>query len=365
MLTTIHGVRIRGISSIVPKNVCYFEEELKEFPFPENSSRKLGKVMGFKEHRIADPDTTLCDLASYNLDYLIKNSFVKKDSISAVIFVAQQADYPVPGNSKVLHGKLELSQNTHCVDMYENCTGFISALFQASCMVNSGGMQDVVIIASDGGACYANKKDRNSYPLVGDACGIAVVTKSDNYDDCISFAFHHDGTRKDVLITKAGGMRLPANAVTAEMRMDEMGNYRSLNNLYMDGTAVFHFVMEEVPPLIDEVCRFAGVEKDHIDFFLTHQPNRFMLEKLADLLEVSREKLFNNIVENFGNSSCATIPVDIAFNLGKKLTDSKYKVCFAAFGAGLSLASAILDLGNFDFCEMIEHPGKGEDHYHV
>ena len=73
--------------------------------------------MGFKEHRIADPKTTLCDLGAYALDYIIKNNYVSKDSLDAIIFVAQQADHPVPGNSKVVHGNLKLStrQTAHAL----------------------------------------------------------------------------------------------------------------------------------------------------------------------------------------------------------------------------------------------------------
>ena len=358
MNSSITGVRIRGICSCIPAHVSYFEDELKYFPFPENSSRKLAKVMGFKEHRIADPKTTLCDLGAYALDYIIKNNYVSKDSLDAIIFVAQQADHPVPGNSKVVHGNLKLSTSTHCVDLYENCTGFISALFQASCLINAG-LKEVAVIAAESGACYANIMDRNTYPLIGDAAGVALVTKSNDPNDTIHFSFYHDGTRRKVLITEAGGMRLPRSEETAKMHKDEMGNYRSLNNLYMDGTAVFHFVMDEVPIIIEQVCKLANVSKNDIDYFLTHQPNRFMLEKLADLMKVPRAKLFNNIGELFGNSSCATIPVNIAYNLGSSLLDKKFKVCLAAFGGGLSLASAVCNIGQFDFCELIEHPGNG------
>jgi 3-oxoacyl-[acyl-carrier-protein] synthase-3 len=131
----------------------------------------------------------------------------------------------------------------------------------------------------------------------------------------------------------------------------------------MDGTAVFRFVMEEVPPMISEICDYAGIDRDSVQYHITHQPNRFMLEKLADLMGVRREILFNNIVENFGNSSSATIPVNIAFNLGERLLREQNRVCFSAFGAGLSRAAVITRLGNMEFCDLIEHPGKGIIHY--
>jgi len=359
----IKGVRIRGICSIVPAHVSYFEDELKSFPFSEASSRRLAKVMGFREHRIADNKTTLTDLSAYAMNYLFANGFISKDKIQAVIFVAHQADHPVPGNSKVLHGNLRLSKDTHCIDMYENCIGFISGLYSACSLIAGGGLDEVVLVTATSGACYANIKDRNTYPLCGDAAGITVISKSPNPEDEISFVFHHDGSRRSVLLTPAGGMRMPATAQTAEMHQDKMGNFRSLNNMYMDGTAVFQFVMEEVPPLVEEICNYAGVRKEDIAYHLTHQPNRFMLQKLADLMEVPRERLFSNVVENFGNSSCATIPVDVCFNLGRRLLTEHPLVCFSAFGAGLSVAAAIARLGKLDFCDLIEHPGNGQIEY--
>ena len=73
--------------------------------------------------------------------------------------------------------------------------------------------------------------------------------------------------------------------------------------------------------------------------------------------------MFNNIVENFGNSSSSTIPVNIAYNLSDKLIDNSYKVCLSAFGAGMSVAGAIMNLGKMDYCKLIEHPCNGSNEY--
>lgn len=358
MKATLRGVKIRGLCATVPQQTYRFEDELKSFPFPEKTSRRLGRVMGFNEHRIADEKTTPCDLAAYTMNHLFRQGALRKDSLQGMVVVAQMADHPVPGNSKVIHGQLELSTDVFCTDIYENCIGFISGLYTA-CSYVAAGMDEVALVTTDGGACRANKLDRNTYPLCGDAAAVAVVSRSDDPDDEIHFVFRNDGSRRDALLVPAGGCRMPATAETTKMTKDEMGNYRSLNDMHMDGTAVFQFVMESVPPLVEEACRYAGVDKGDIRYHLTHQPNRFMLEKLADLMDVPREILFNNIVENFGNSSSVTIPVNIAFNLGERLLRERPLVCCSAFGAGLSLAAAICRLGKMDFCELIEHPGNG------
>lgn len=359
MKTTIQGVKIKGVCATVPAHVSYFEDEIKEFSAPEKTSRRLAKVMGFREHRISDPKTTTCDLASYTLNYLFHKGYIKKEQLQAMVVVAQERDHPLPGNSKVIHGQCGLSRDTHCIDVYENCIGFISGLQIASSLISSAGVDSVLLVTTHAGCCYANIKDRNTYPLVGDAASATLITRSEDPNDKIDFVFHHDGSRRDALMVPAGGLRLPYSQDTAKVFRDEMGNYRSLNNLHMDGTAVFQFVMEEVPPLIDEICSYAKVRKEDIKFHIAHQPNRFMLEKLADLMSVPRDILFSNIVENFGNSSPSTIPVNIAFNLRRYLLNEELLVCFSAFGAGLSLAASLTRLGKLDFCDLIEHPGNG------
>ena len=74
--------------------------------------------MGFNEHRIADPQTTVCDLASYTMNYLFHANRLAKNTVRALVVVAQMADHPLPGNSKVIHGQLGLPTEVFCLDLY-------------------------------------------------------------------------------------------------------------------------------------------------------------------------------------------------------------------------------------------------------
>ena len=78
-------------------------------------------------------------------------------------------------------------------------------------------------------------------------------------------------------------------------------------------------------------------------------------EKLADKLDVSYEKMPNNVVENFGNANSVTIPTAISYNLGKKLLNETFLIYMAGFGVGLSWASLILTLEKLTFCEIINY----------
>ena len=123
----------------------------------------------------------------------------------------------------------------------------------------------------------------------------------------------------------------------------------------MKGDEVFNFVQREVPPMIDNLLERAGVSKDDVDYFMFHQPNKFMVKQLSNVMGLSEEKMPNNLVENFGNSASVTIPALISFNLGDKLKNESYLMCLSGFGNGLSWSSLLMEIGNLDFCETIDY----------
>ena len=154
----------------------------------------------------------------------------------------------------------------------------------------------------------------------------------------------------------AGGFRQPSTLETAIQMEDAEGNLRALDNLVMDGSAVFNFVQVEVPPMIEELMNTSGCHLDDVEAFLFHQPNRFMLEKLADKMGIPHRKMPSNIVEHFGNSSGVTIPLALAFNLREQVLGGTIHACLGGFGVGLTWASMLMDLGPLRFCEMVDYP---------
>jgi 3-oxoacyl-[acyl-carrier-protein] synthase-3 len=164
-----------------------------------------------------------------------------------------------------------------------------------------------------------------------------------------------DGTGAKALMIPAGGFRMPCSPETAIEHEDEAGNLRALDNLVMQGDDVFNFVQREVPPMIHDILERAGLSAGDIDWYMFHQPNKFMLQKLADAIGVPYEKMPSNIVENFGNASGVTVPTCISYNLGEKLEQESYLMCLAGFGVGLTWASIIMRIGNVAFNRIIEY----------
>lgn len=352
MKAIIKGKRISGMLTVLPENEVYFEEEVGNYSFPEKQTLRLKKAMGYEKHRIAKPETASSDMCLYGLRYLFDKGLLKKEEIGALVCVTVTPDHLMPHISNILQGNLGLSTDVLGVDVMQGCCGFLLGLAQGFALLDYFPDKKVVLCNTDVLSHKVSKADRNSYPLVGDAATITVLENDREAAD-IYLRLDMDGAKRDVVVIPAGGSRLPCSAETGELKDDGEGNLRSLDNLCMNGSAVFQFVQTDVPPLIEDTLAWAGVTKEEIESFVCHQPNRFMLRKLAERLGVPYEKLPMNIVESFGNSSGATVPVTVCHNLADAIRERRMQVCLSAFGSGLAWGASVMELGDLDFCDVL------------
>jgi 3-oxoacyl-[acyl-carrier-protein] synthase-3 len=345
--------KIIGILSVVPKKEIVFDDEVSNYNFPPERSLKLKSTMGFNKRRVVENGTTVSDLSIYGLNYLFSEGHLSKDEIDALILVTQTPDYILPPTSNIIQGALGLKQDIICMDINQGCAGYIIGLIQAFSLLGQDSIDKVVLINADVLSQKVSKHDRNSNPLIGDAAAITIIQKS-NDTELISFSIKMNGEGAMALQIPAGGAKLPISEVTSILEEDSSGNIRSKNHLVMKGDEVFNFVQKEVPTLIEDLLVRTNITKEQVDYFMFHQPNKFMLNKLADKIGVPREKMPSNIVENFGNSSGATIPIAITHNIGKDLEISKLCICLSGFGVGLTWGAGLMNIGNLKFCKQIE-----------
>lgn len=345
--------RITGILTILPKEIRRFEDDMGNYNFPENKSMRLKKVMGFNTHRIARKGQCSSDFCIYGLQYLFNNGLLQKDEIDALIFVSQSPDHFMPPTSNLIQGHFGLKHDMICLDINQGCAGFEIGLIQAFMLLQQEAINKVVLLNADVLSPKVSIHDRNSFPLAGDAAAVTIVEKCEEPAEIFA-AVKMDGTGAKALMIPAGGFRMPSTAETAVEHEDEAGNLRSLDNLVMQGDDVFNFVQREVPTMIHDLLEKAKLTTEDIDWYMFHQPNKFMLHKLADAIGVPYEKMPSNIVENFGNASGVTVPTCISYNLGKKLEHESYKMCLAGFGVGLTWSSIIMEVGHLKFNKIIE-----------
>jgi len=347
--------KISGLLAVLPAHERSFVEEMANFNFPPARSLKLKSVMGYDKHRLVDGPVCASDLACFGMEHLFASGKLSRDDCDALIVVTQSPDYLMPPTSSVIQGRLGLKHDMFCLDINQGCAGFLIGLFQAFFLLEQAAVRKVALINVDVISRRTSPRDRNSYPLIGDGASITIAERSAD-ERPIHANLKMDGTRREALMIPAGGLRLPSRPETAVLEDDGENNFRSKDQLRMDGTAVFNFVQVEVPPMIRGLLETAQTQMEDVDYFLFHQPNRFMLEKLADQMKIPYEKMPSNVVEHYGNSSGVTIPIAIAHNLRQKLLTASIRACLAGFGVGLTWASMLLPLGPLDFCDLIQFP---------
>ncbi len=333
--------RISAVIGVVPSSVSYFDDEISNYTHDASNSIKLKEVMGYGEHRIVTGNLTTFDLASAGMEELISRGLLTTDEVNALFFISQTPDYVIPPTSSVLHGQFNLSTDTYCVDINDGCNGYIKGLFEAFSFLNATDTQCAVIVAGDVLSPLVSRRDRNSFPLVGDAATVTVIRRDKSWiDEKISISIRNDGSGFDKLIIPAGGARQKVMGNEAD-ELDAEGNWRNIANLRMNGRDVFAFTQTVVPTFLQEVIEADGLKTSDIDRLYLHQANAFIIDRLRKKLVASAVQMPDRVIRKYGNSSSGTIPMLIAT---EPKGDAILRCLLGGFGVGLSWGAANLML---------------------
>lgn len=345
------GKSISSIIGVLPEREALFDDEVENYDFPVNQTMRLKKIMGYDRHRLSKASTTVSDLALHGLQHMLSNDQIVRSEIGAIVTVTLCPDHLVPHTGGIIQSRIGLGHDVICIDIAQGCCGFLLGLIHSFMLLDHLGSKKVLLINGDVLSHKVSTKDRSDFPLIGDGASITVVENSGG-DSSIYCEMHMDGSRGDAIKIPAGGMRMPCTPETAKIRDAGDGNKRSLDHLCMDGAGVFSFVQTEVPPMLERI--FREVEPmESFDRFFFHQPNRFMLQKLAESVGIPEERLPMDLVEKYGNLSGASIPFVIAMNSREDVLSRRLRCCMSAFGSGLAWGTILMDIGPMANCEII------------
>ena len=346
----IKNVSIAGITTCVPKNV----EENTSLPFfKEGEAEKVILSTGIERRRIVSPGVTSGDLCCQAAEDLLQGLNWDKEDLDCLLFVSQTQDYILPATSCVIQGKLGLPNSCCCFDISYGCSGWVYGLSVLSAMISTGVMKKGLLLVGDTTSSFKSAKDKTARPLFGDAGTATAIEFKQGVED-MRFALYANGNKYDSIIVPDGGCRKPFSESSLIETEYEEGVVRTPMHSAMNGMDVFSFGITKAPEVTKEILELAGKTVDDVDFFIFHQANKFMNEKIRKKLKIAEEKVPYSM-KDFGNVSCATIPltIDHRFNNASELKD---KVIVAtAFGVGLSWGSTIFRLSDIKYLGMSEY----------
>lgn len=325
---------ILGIGAFVPPKVVT-NQDLQSYM--DTSDEWIVQRTGIKQRHFVEGETSTSDLALRAAEEALRDAKVDKRDLDLIIFATLSPDVDFPGSACFLQAKLEIP-GIAALDIRQQCTGFIYGLSIADQFIKTGAAKKVLVVGAEVHSKGIDLTDRGRdvAVLFGDGAGAVVLgsTEDPQGSRILSTHLHADGRFAKELWMQAPSQMYPHHRVTKEVL--ERGDHFPK----MNGKLVFLNAVQRIPETILEATKFNGISIEEIDLFVLHQANQRINEAVAKHLKIPSEKIFNTI-EQFGNTTAATIPLGLyeAKKAGKLKKGSL--VCSAAFGSGFTWGSVL------------------------
>ena len=302
---------------------------------------KIFEKTGIRTRRIAAEHECASDLGVAAAQRLFETGVCDPGDIDFLIFCTQSPDYFLPATACTMQARLGLRTSCGALDINQGCSGFVYGLALAKSLVEAGTASCVLLVTADTYSKFLHPRDRTVRTIFGDGAAATLVVRSDAEDEAIGpFVMGTDGQGACQLIVPVGGLRRRPTSETGVATEAEGGSWRSEQNLYMNGPEIFNFTLSAVPPVVEQLLRKAN-GGPAVDYFVFHQANRFMLERLRNKLKIAPDK-FCIDMEDCGNTVSSTIPLALErARHGGKITGGQ-RVMLVGFGVGYSWAAAMI-----------------------
>jgi len=341
-------VFINAISYYLPSDIV--SNEKISLDFPEWNVEKISSKTGISKRHICQNEEFASDLAIKAAEKLFKEYNIDKSSIDFLLYCTQSPDYFLPTTACILQDKLNLNTSIGALDFNLGCSGYVYGLSLAKALIFGGMANNVLLITAETYSKFIHVKDKSNKTIFGDAASATLITHQPGKFVIGDFIFGTDGKGAENLIVKNGGVR-NLNKKSND-HLDEYGNIRNDNNLYMNGSEIFNFTSEAIPKLTKQILLKLGLELNDIDLFVFHQANKYMLNHIRKKIGIPEEKFFISM-EHCGNTVSSTIPIALydAMQLGR--LDLINNCLLEGFGVGYSWAACYLKINKLRINKLL------------
>lgn len=330
-LKTFRHSNITGTGRYLPEKVItnqYLESLV------ETSDEWIRQRTGIVERRMAAPEQATSDLCLEAAKIAIEDAGLTPGDIDQIIVATVTPDHVFPATACILQHALGCRQ-VPAFDIAAACSGFIYALSVARTAIAASTAEHILVVGAECLTRVTDYSDRGTCILFGDGAGAAVISRvPDTEDGIIDTHLAADGAGADLMILPSSGSRIPAS----HQAIDERLHYTRLN-----GRAVYKNAISKIVMLVNESLARCHLTMDDVKLIIPHQMNARIIESAAKHLGIPLGKVFMNL-DQYGNTSAATIPMALDQARREKKVSKGDLVCLVAFGGGMTWASALIRL---------------------
>lgn len=318
---------IEGIVTVVGDKEVEFLASAAETGLTSMEAKRLAKVMGLGTRYVCSGDQTTADLCVDAAKKLLVGTSTNPADVGGVIFVSQSPDYAAPATAISIQDRLGIPVNTICLDVRLGCSGFVYGLSVAFGLIE-GGADNLLLCVGDVASKLIDPHDHTVAPIMGDAGSAVLIRRKPSQS---TFFLYSDGSGFDSLIIPNSGVR----------RDPRFTGHAPL--MKMDGKSVFDFSLKRVPPLIETALDQLGITQEDLDYFVLHQPNKYMLQNIKKRLSLPDDKVPSSTQAVYGNQNSASIPGTINGFLAENFSSKRLRSMFVGFGIGLSWGCGVVE----------------------
>ncbi|MGH7698892.1 MAG: beta-ketoacyl-ACP synthase III [Candidatus Dormibacteria bacterium] len=307
--------------------------------FLDTSDEWIRSRTGIRERRVAEPGTTLLELAARAARAALSAAGHGADRVDTVICSSSSPDATFPSLACRLQAELGCRPGA-AFDVQAACSGALYGLALAVSMIQAGMSREVLVVAAEIFTRVVDWSDRATAVLFGDGAGAFLVGGA-------------EGPGAEILLTSLGAdgngaWALDTTAAPTTGASDRVGmpSYtaapRALDRVItMNGREVFRFSTKILEQVVSGLAAQAGTSTQEISLIVPHQANSRILATAAGRLGLPMERFACN-VERMGNTSSASIPLALAEAARDGRCGDGELVCLVAFGAGLTWGGTLL-----------------------
>ena len=336
-LWEIKNVALRGVTGTVPAHAV----KTADFDiFTQEEADIFDNTVGIRNRYIGPDELCTSDLCFDAAERLIAALGWEKESIDVLVFGSVTGDYKTPPTSGILQHRLGLPTSTFVLDIPMGCCGSMYAINVAGNLLSGGNVKRALLLVGDTALRMGSMKDKSRVPLFGDS-GTAMALEYDPFAPDIVIEFNTLGAGYEALITPHGGFRHP---ITPESFIEEdFGNgiVRAPKDTLINGMDVFSFAISRPPISIKKMMEKYELTPDNVDYFLIHQANKLIVDRIVKKLKLPLEKVPYDLQE-FGNLGGASVPMLMTWNLAEELQNRPLTLLCSSFGLGLTWGTMVL-----------------------
>lgn len=303
--------KIIGTGYYVPSKIITNKDIEK---FTNTTDEWIVKNTGIKERRICNDGENSSYLGGLAVKQAINSSGLKAEDIDMLIVATTTPDKLSPSTACIIKDELKLL-NTIAFDISAVCSGFLFGMSVAQQYISSGQYNNIVVVGVD---IFSTITDWNRRDCVffGDGAGAVVMSRSENK------GFH--------------GITLYSDSI------DRIGfNCERGEKFVMNTRSVYDTATRVLPIAIQGVLEKVGMDINDVDYLIPHQPSIRILNDVADLIKLPKEKVMMNM-DKYANTVAGTIPILLHETWGRfKKGDI---LLFAAIGSGWTYGAGIYEV---------------------